>query len=84
MLQIANEKAGKHSGCMMWPGSNYPYQNTTCTFNTQFNESMSWIERVDTAISWLTHKKTPANLVMFYIEEPDTQAHMYGPDSEKV
>lgn len=69
---------------MMWPGCNFQYQNTTCTFYTPFNESVSWIERADTAISWFMHKKTPANLVMFYIEEPDTHGHIYGPDSEKV
>lgn len=69
---------------MMWPGANFQYQNATCTFHISFNESVSWIERVDTAITWFTHEKTPANLVMFYIEEPDAHAHIYGPDSEKV
>lgn len=69
---------------MMWPGSDFQYQNTTCTFHTAFIESMPWIERVDMAISWFKHETTPANLVMFYIEEPDTHAHMFGPDSEKV
>lgn len=32
-------------------------------------------------MSWFTDKKTPANLVMLYIEEPDSHGHVYGPDS---
>lgn len=45
---------------------------------------MPLMERVDTALSWFVHEKTPANLVMLYIEEPDTQSHMWGPDAQIV
>lgn len=45
---------------------------------------MHWNDRVDTALSWFVHPKTPTNLVMLYIEEPDTMGHMYGPESDVV
>lgn len=45
---------------------------------------MPWNERVDIVIGWFMDKKTPANLVMMYIEEPDESAHIYSPDSDKV
>lgn len=69
---------------MMWPGSNYKYDDTACTFLQKFNTSMPWNERADTVIGWFMDKKTPANLVMMYIEEPDESAHIYSPDSDKV
>lgn len=84
MPQTANEKAGKNSGCMMWPGSNFKYDDTACTFSQNFNETMSWNERVDIVMTWFTNEKTPANLVMMYIEEPDVHAHIYSPDSNVV
>lgn len=40
--------------------------------------------RVDIALNWFVHKKTPANLVMLYVEEPDTQSHIWGPDAKIV
>lgn len=45
---------------------------------------MAWNERVDTVMTWFTHGKTPANLVMLYIEEPDVSGHVYSPDSDVV
>lgn len=84
IAQTANEKAGKHSGCMMWPGSNFKYDDTACTFSQSFNQTMSWNERVDIVMTWFTNGKTPANLVMMYIEEPDVHAHIYSPDSNVV
>ncbi|XP_055309055.1 bis(5'-adenosyl)-triphosphatase enpp4-like [Sitodiplosis mosellana] len=83
-LWTANEKAGKHSGCMMWTGSNFEYDGINCTFTVGFNEEMKWEDRVDIALSWFNDKKTPANLVMLYIEEPDSHGHIYGPDSPEI
>lgn len=36
------------------------------------------------AISWLKDPEKPANLVMLYFEQPDTIAHIYGPNSEQI
>lgn len=78
-----NELAGKHSGCM-WPGGDYEYKNVSCTFYQTFNGSIPFEKRIDTIMEWFTHEKTPTNLVMLYIEEPDQESHMYGPDSIQV
>lgn len=82
--QTANEKAGKHSGCMMWAGSNYDYNGIKCTFTGTFNMNETYEDRIDTALSWFIDGKTPANLVMMYFEEPDWDAHIFGPDSVEV
>lgn len=36
------------------------------------------------AISWFKDPIRPANLVMLYIEQPDSLAHKYGPNSGQV
>lgn len=35
-------------------------------------------------MEWITDPVKPANLVMLYIEEPDTHLHALGPDSSVV
>lgn len=69
---------------MMWPGTDFDYNGINCTFTAKLDIKMKWEDRVDTAMSWFTDKKTPANLVMLYIEEPDAHAHGFGPDSSVV
>lgn len=81
-IWIVNQLAGGHSGCMMWPGSDYDYDGTVCSHNRHFNVSVDYRERVDEALSWIIDDKQPANLIMFYIEEPDTHAHAFGPESQ--
>lgn len=82
--QTVNEMNGKHSGCMMWPGSDFQYQNVSCTFTHLFNTTESLNDRMDLALSWFQAKTKPANLVMVYIEEPDRHGHAFSPDSDVV
>lgn len=83
-IWILNEQSGGTSGCMMWPGSDYLYDNFGCTHNKHFNMSENYKDRVDDAMKWILDEKKPANLVMFYIEEPDTHAHAFGPESQTI
>lgn len=68
----------------MWTGSNFDYNGINCTFIQALDEKIKFEDRVDTALSWFTHEKTPVNLVMMYFEEPDEHGHAYGPDSPVV
>ncbi|XP_046393109.1 ectonucleotide pyrophosphatase/phosphodiesterase family member 5-like isoform X2 [Ischnura elegans] len=85
-----NEMSGRHSGSMMWPGSEFPYgkdlkkNGILPTFYLAWNEAVDWHYRVDTAMDWMTHNVTPTNLVMLYFEEPDTTAHVHGPESSQA
>lgn len=83
-IWILNEEAGGHSGCMMWVGADYFYDGISCTHSQHYNVSESFTERVDVAFKWIRDPKYPANLIMFYIEEPDLHAHAYGPESQKI
>lgn len=82
--QAVNEKQGKHSGCMMWPGSDFKFGNVSCTHTHVYNVTESWFSRMDTVLSWFQDKVNPANLAMVYIEEPDRHGHAFSPDSEVV
>lgn len=85
-IWILNERKGegRHSGCMMWPGSNFEYQGLLPSFTVEYNGSVSWEKRVDTMISWFLDDKIPINFGMMYFEEPDYTTHIYGPDSAQV
>ena len=83
-IWIINEIAGGRSGCMMWPGSDYQYDGVTCTHSKHFNMSMNYTERVDEVFHWILNTSNPPNLIMFYIEEPDTHAHAFGPESQTI
>ncbi|CAH2019716.1 unnamed protein product [Acanthoscelides obtectus] len=63
---------------MMWPGAYYAYQSKNITYRQDFDDKMDFYKRVDTVISWITDRKKPANLVMFYIEQPDAYGHAVG------
>lgn len=68
----------------MWAGSNFDYNGINCTFTEVLDLKMKLEDRIDIAISWFMDKKTPANLVMVYIEEPDEHGHAFGPNSKQV
>lgn len=68
----------------MWPGSQYPYGGHKPTYSVAFDSTVDIKTRVDIVFKWLTDKTKPANLVMLYIEQPDTHSHIWGPDSKIV
>lgn len=76
-----NEDQGGITGVMMWPGSNFAYQNRKVTFVKTLDTKMSLEDRTDQVMSWL---KQGANFVMFYVEQPDEYGHAFSPDSQKV
>ncbi|CAG0878583.1 unnamed protein product [Darwinula stevensoni] len=86
-----NEDAdeGRKSGVVAWPGYNFHYgsNHRLPTHSMSFASNLTyrqWVKSMDTAISWFEHHTTPANLVVFYLAEPDTTGHLYGPESEQV
>ncbi|GAB6029723.1 Bis(5'-adenosyl)-triphosphatase enpp4, variant 2 [Chamberlinius hualienensis] len=85
-VYTANQMAGsgRHSGGMMWPGTNAWIKNQTCDAFHDYDDSISWFWRVDTVINWFLDPARPVNVVYLYFEEPDSTAHTYGPDSEEV
>ncbi|CAD7090634.1 unnamed protein product [Hermetia illucens] len=73
-----NELANGTSGCMMWPGFDFPYRNTTCTYSQKFDKNVTMKARVDTVMKWFTDKSKPANFVVLYADQPDKTGHRFG------
>ncbi|XP_014474847.1 PREDICTED: bis(5'-adenosyl)-triphosphatase enpp4-like [Dinoponera quadriceps] len=82
-IWTVNEKSGegRRSGTMMWPGSVYEYQGTKPSFALQFNDTISFEDRIDTLMSWFVHPTNPINFGILYIEEPDYHGHAVGINS---
>lgn len=83
-IWILNEMNGGQSGCMMWPGSDFAYDNYQCTWRRHFNVSDNYMTRVDEVFTWIKNDTKSPNLIMFYIEEPDLHAHAFGPNSSTI
>lgn len=79
-----NELQGKTSGVMMWPGGDFRYKGVVPTYFEALDKNMGWENRTDHVVSWITDPTNPANLVMFYMEQPDEEGHAYSPDSQQV
>lgn len=87
-LWIANEKENdgkpRYSGCMMWPGTDVRYKGKLATYVEPYKPKSNFTRNVEKMISWLSDKNNPANLVLAYFDQPDTQAHLTGPFSSQV
>jgi ectonucleotide pyrophosphatase/phosphodiesterase family protein 5 len=69
---------------MQWPGSHVHYKNETLKYLQDYNESLTWNQRIDMIIEWLQNPIQSANCVFAYFGEPDATAHEYGPFSPQV
>lgn len=62
----------------------YGAEKTVPTYRMDWNPSITFEQRVDKLMSWITNETNPANLAFLYFEEPDELAHAYGPESPQV
>ncbi|ODN01586.1 Ectonucleotide pyrophosphatase/phosphodiesterase family member 5 [Orchesella cincta] len=89
-IWIRNEMAGggRTSGCLMWPGSSQTYGSKNDSLPTyyypKYDQNVTWEERVDIVVSWITNDTNPANLVFLYFDEPDTHGHAFGPNQNET
>ncbi|XP_043220521.1 bis(5'-adenosyl)-triphosphatase ENPP4-like [Amphibalanus amphitrite] len=71
----------RFSGCMMWPGCSFLKPPT---YVQTYNSSIAWEDQVSMVFDWLRDTERPANLVFWYLDQPDSAGHEYGPDSPQV
>lgn len=87
-IWIANEKENdgkaRYSASMMWPGTDVKFKGKLATYVEAYKPKANFTRNVDVMISWLSDPKRPANLVLAYFDEPDTQSHLTGPFSSQV
>lgn len=79
-----NELSGKHSAVSMWSAGEFPFRGVKPTYFESFNRSVPWQQRIDNLIPVLKRNETQIDLVMFYVEHPDFEAHAFSSQSKQV
>ena len=84
--QMARGGEPRFSGSMQWPGAHIHYNNSTIKYLQEYEENhpMAWDQRIDKIIEWMSDNPENANCVFAYFDQPDTQAHLFGPFSTQV
>lgn len=79
-----NELSGKHSAVSMWSAGEFPFRGVTPSYYESFNRSVPWKQRIDNIIPALKQNESPIDLVMFYMDQPDFEAHAHSSKSKQV
>ena len=87
-LWVTAVNQGLKAATVYWPGSDVTKGSWTCPkgfCKTPFNASFPLEERVDTVLSYfdLPESEIP-DFMTLYLDEPDKQGHIYGPDDPRV
>lgn len=84
-IWVTAEKQGVKSACFFWPGSEAPIKGIYPSIWKEYDEDISFDERIDSVISWLQlpYENRP-HLVFWYMHEPDETSHKFGPYSEQT
>ncbi|HWR74617.1 MAG TPA: ectonucleotide pyrophosphatase/phosphodiesterase [Bacteroidales bacterium] len=84
-IWITTRKAGLKTASFYWVGSEAPVMGIQPDFWKPFDEEVTFSDRVDTVLAWLSlpERKRP-HLVTLYFEEPDAVSHVYGPLSPET
>lgn len=79
-----NELAGQHSAVSMWSSGEFAFRNLTPTYDEPFTENVHWQPRIDRLMPLLKRNESQVNFVMFYINHPDKESHLFAVPSKKV
>ena len=89
-LWVTNQRKGGKSALVLWPGFNVKIRGTYPTYappplkkDRYGMPFITWEERIELTIKWLT-AKDPPNLVFLYFDEPDIAGHTWGPESLQI
>jgi predicted AlkP superfamily pyrophosphatase or phosphodiesterase len=84
-IWLTAQKNGIISATFYWVGSEAPIKGMRPAYWKKYNHNFSFIQRIDTVISWLKlpEEKRP-HLIMWYLEEPDGTGHDFGPEGEET
>ena len=84
-IWVTAEKQNIKSAIFFWIGSEAPINNIRPSIYKNYDGSVPYKARIDSAIKWIQMPKLDApNFVMLYFDEPDHSGHDYGPSSLEV
>lgn len=84
-IWLTAEKQKIKTGVFFWVGSDSHIQNTNPTYWKKYDTKVSFEERIDTVINWLSLPKDKRpKLIMLYFHEPDESGHNFGPENDSL
>jgi predicted AlkP superfamily pyrophosphatase or phosphodiesterase len=84
-IWVTAEKQGQTSAVLFWPGSETKIKDIRPTYWKKYDMGLTYDKRIKQTLDWLDLpvEKRP-NLIALYFDAPDTQGHIYGPDSPEA
>ncbi|MBL9185967.1 MAG: alkaline phosphatase family protein [Opitutaceae bacterium] len=78
-------RQGRKAATAFWPGSEAEIGGVRPTFWKKFDYSVPFEKRLDELLGWLAlpPAERPA-VIIFYLEETNSQGHRFGPDSPEL
>ena len=84
-IWVTAEKQGVKSASYFWVGSEAPHDSIFPSYHYAYNGSVPFEERIDGVIEWLKLPESERpQLIMWYIQEPDSKGHDVGPDHPEI
>jgi alkaline phosphatase D len=84
-IWVTAEKQDVISASFFWVGSEAPVKGIRPTYWKRYDHYFPFEQRIDSVIAWLQlpENKRP-HLILWYIHEPDSKGHDFGPDSKEI
>jgi len=84
-IWVTAEQQNVTTASFFWVGSEAPIMGIRPTYWKEYDHNVPFEYRIDTVIAWLNlpAKKRP-HLILWYMDEPDSQGHASGPESIEV
>ncbi len=84
-IWVTAEKQGIKSAAYYWVGSEAPHDGILPSYYNPYNGSVSFEKRMEGVLDWLKlPEEERPRLIMWYVEEPDSKGHDYGPDHIEI
>jgi len=84
-IWVTAEKQGVKSASYFWVGSEAPVKGIRPSIWKRYQHDFPFAQRADSVIAWLQlpPERRP-HLITWYMHEPDSRSHAYGPGSPEV
>ncbi len=84
-IWVSAEKQGLTTASCFWVGSEADVQGIRPTYWKKYDHDMPYSDRIDTVVHWLNlPEEVRPRLVMWYMDEPDSGGHRYGPTNDTL
>ncbi|MCK9448780.1 MAG: ectonucleotide pyrophosphatase/phosphodiesterase [Bacteroidales bacterium] len=84
-IWVTAEKQGMKTATCFWVGSESDVQGIRPSYWKPYEHHMPYSDRIDTVMYWLQlPPEQRPKLIMWYIDEPDSKGHEWGPESDSI